>query len=1019
MARLFSIIFFLNMSFLLEAQSDLSNLAYQNYLEEKYEEAIRLETEALKIYANTVGHEHQNYARSLSNLANYNAAFCNYIEAIKLQTEAMKITEKALGKEHPDYMTSLNYLASYNSEIGYYSKAKRLGNKALEITEKVLGRENFYYATSLNKLAFYNSKLGNHLEAIRLENEALNIIGKISGHENHYYISALNKLAFYNSELANYAVAIKLEKEALKIQEKIIGSKHPDYATSLNNLAVYNARLGNYVDAIKLTTEALEITEEKFGHEHPDYAASLSNLADYNSEIGNFAEAIRLELEALEIREKTLGHEHPNFATSLNKLATYSAELGNYTLAIKLGKDALNIRGKLLGHGHPDYATSLSNLAAYNSELGNFAEAISLEKEALKIRGEKLGREHPDYALSLNNLAGYNSELGDNQEAIRLEEEALKIIERTLGCKHPHYAISLSCLADFNSNIGNQEKLLEIIKKLFPFEINNLIYYFKYLSKAERLSYWEKHKSLFEFNLPLYAWKYPSKNMNINLLNGLLISKGILLNSEIEFDQFLSKSESTDLKNKYENIKLIKIKLNKLYEKPIKQRLIDTDSLERRANELERQLMWESAEFGDYTRALSISWEKVRENLKEKEAAIEFVKFPISNDSILYMACIIKPNINAPTLVNLFEEKDLSSLNEDELYSKTIGSNLVWGKLQSELDGVNNVYFAPDGVLHQIGIEYFPDFEESERHIYDRFNLYRLSSTRQLALKKTHKSSKNAIIYGGILYNTDSITMVSESRKYDLSTSRKVYLEYHVADSLSLRSGIKYLPFTLTEATLVKDLLKNASQHSLLVTGNEATEESFKSLSGSNKSILHIATHGFYWKKVEAERRAQANERLQFMSQFGKNTRRNVEDKALTRTGLFMAGANNSLSGKGIPDDIDDGILTALEIANLDLRSLDLVVLSACQTGIGDISGDGVFGLQRGFKKAGANSILMSLWDVDDEATQILMVNFYKNYLNGMSKRESLLTAQKAVRETPGFEDPEYWAAFILLDALN
>ena len=132
-----------------------------------------------------------------------------------------------------------------------------------------------------------------------------------------------------------------------------------------------------------------------------------------------------------------------------------------------------------------------------------------------------------------------------------------------------------------------------------------------------------------------------------------------------------------------------------------------------------------------------------------------------------------------------------------------------------------------------------------------------------------------------------------------------------------------------------------------------------------------------------------------------------------------MAGANNALSGKEIPEDIDDGILTASEIANLDLRGTDLVVLSACQTGMGDIGGDGVFGLQRGFKKAGVNSILMSLWDVDDEATQILMTSFYQNYLKGMSKQEALLQAQKSVRETPGFEDPEYWAAFILLDALN
>ena len=197
--------------------------------------------------------------------------------------------------------------------------------------------------------------------------------------------------------------------------------------------------------------------------------------------------------------------------------------------------------------------------------------------------------------------------------------------------------------------------------------------------------------------------------------------------------------------------------------------------------------------------------------------------------------------------------------------------------------------------------------------------------------------------------------MAEESRKYENPTDRGFQPWYNLADTLSMRSGVKYLPFTLTEATSISTMLDENHQQSILITGDEATEASFKSLSGKKNGILHIATHGFYWKEEEADKMSIENERLMFMSQFGDNARRNIEDKALTRTGLFMAGANNSLLGKEIPDDIDDGILTASEIANLDLRGTDLVVLSACQTGMGDIGGDGVFGLKRGFKKAVVN----------------------------------------------------------------
>ena len=177
-----------------------------------------------------------------------------------------------------------------------------------------------------------------------------------------------------------------------------------------------------------------------------------------------------------------------------------------------------------------------------------------------------------------------------------------------------------------------------------------------------------------------------------------------------------------------------------------------------------------------------------------------------------------------------------------------------------------------------------------------------------------------------------------------------------------------------------------------------------------------------------------------------------IEDKALTRSGLLLSGANIALQGKPLPEGIEDGILTAKELAELDLRGVDLVVLSACQTGLGEIAGDGVFGLQRGFKKAGANTLLMSLWKVDDNATRLLMTQFYKNLFAGKSKFESLRDAQKYVRdyevnvETASdkqwkslarqkknqskkqtskkvkkikkYKDPYYWAGFILLDAI-
>ena len=432
----------------------------------------------------------------------------------------------------------------------------------------------------------------------------------------------------------------------------------------------------------------------------------------------------------------------------------------------------------------------------------------------------------------------------------------------------------------------------------------------------------------------------------------------------------------------------------------------------------------------------NITWQDVQKGLKDKDVAIEFVSFELDEDCTMYLAYVLKPDMEAPEMVKLFEEKDLTSLypptSPENIYHKEEASDLIWRKLEPYLEGCENVYFAPDGVLHQIAIEYLLDFE-GDGTMADKFNMYRLSSTRQLAINHDKDESTSAAVYGGIVYDNDVASMETESRKYKQDNEKDFlahrgfnpFLNY--ADILNTRDGVKFLEGTKAEAEEVNKSLQANNYKTKLVTGKEATEESFKNLSGKNNGIIHIATHGFYWKEDEADRKARSNERLMFMSTLNDNGPRYVEDKALTRSGLFMAGANNILSGDSIPEGVDDGILTAQEIAQMNLRGTDLIVLSACQTGMGEISGDGVFGLQRGFKKAGANSLLMSLWDVDDAATQMLMTNFYQNLMSGQSKQQSLLNAQKTVREFSGmigdryreFSDPKYWAGFILLDALN
>ena len=336
-------------------------------------------------------------------------------------------------------------------------------------------------------------------------------------------------------------------------------------------------------------------------------------------------------------------------------------------------------------------------------------------------------------------------------------------------------------------------------------------------------------------------------------------------------------------------------------------------------------------------------------------------------------------------------------------------SQLVWGKILPKVQKGETIYFAPAGILHQLAIEYLP--HDKRNAVSDLYTMTRLSSTREIALNKTQSQYATATIYGGIQYNVDADNLLVESEKY-LQTNNNRSLE---SDTLN-RGSVKYLPGTKIEAEHINSLLQENNITAKLYTAAKANEESFKSLSGKHDNILHIGTHGFTWTDSVAKKQDYFSQRMR-MQMLSEDKHHDTSIDPLNRCGLLFAGANIALQGnsKNLPEGVQDGILTAKEISLMDLRDANLVVLSACETAKGDITSEGVFGLQRAFKMAGVQTIIMSLWKVNDQATQLLMTEFYNNWIGKhQSKREAFRNAQNTVRIQ--YEEPEYWAGFIMLD---
>lgn len=546
------------------------------------------------------------------------------------------------------------------------------------------------------------------------------------------------------------------------------------------------------------------------------------------------------------------------------------------------------------------------------------------------------------------------------------------------------------------------------------------------MASKEKISFTENISSVIsEINDSCLAMYKEFPDVAEIIYNNALLTKGLLLQSENTLKNAIYESGNRELIASYESLmehdnKDVISHLPSFYFDQSVFEATNNESINRYYSEESQNKVNASAiqkkelEVINHPKIVSIisqekkkfmtSWEDIKANLKTDEAAIEFVKsttnkfsYGIIISSDHYYAVIVK-NSGTPSVVPVDIGKDNNKKNLIQ-YSK------LWTAIKEHIKDVNTIYFSPVGKMHELPIEYATD--ENGNRVMSEYNIFRMSSTRELIPHTIFKGRNSATIYGGISYNSTVEDLKEDALKYKASI-------FTQNQKRSARIGMRESGFLLNElagtkveaeniAKIIK--IERKTEDVSLYVGNRGTEASFKSLDGKGREIIHIGTHGFY-TPINNETDDNKNKLLN-------------EELILNFCGLYMAGANNFINGRVQEQRLDDGILTAQEISTMDLRGLDIVSLSACETGLGNITNDGVFGLQRAFKKAGARSILMSLWKVDDNATSFLMIEFYKNWMATKNKYGALQKAINAVRERKEWNHPKYWAAFILLDGYN
>ena len=801
-----------------------------------------------------------------------------------------------------------------------------------------------------------------------------------------------------------YGEAAAIWRQVLAIAEQALGPNHPDVANSLNDLALLLKNQGQYAAAEPLYRRSLAIREKALLPDHPAVANSLNNLALLLSDQGQYAAAEPLYRRSLAISEKDLGQDHPGVATSLNNLALLLSDQGQYAAAEPLYRRSLAIREKALGPDHPAVAKSLNNLALLLSDQGQYAAAEPLYRRSLVIREKSLGPDHPDVATSLNNLAGLFRDQGQYAAAEPLYRRSLAISEKALGPEHPDVALSLNNLAFLLTDQGLYSSAVFVLDRSLRSESSWLLRELPLLQDQARSAQLRQLGFTWELPFGLIAPYPPAAQL---ALETRLNRQGLL--PEIEQRQALLLNTPGVDRAKVEQLQALTQQLASVALPP-ERRSAARDQRDKLQAELYRQIPELQLQL--------VSTASVAKALPADGALVEFQRFhPFDGrkpkgqrwGEAQYIALVLKPDasiravpLGPAAAIDALVHKGLSASaqNQSDAQAHWVQlSHLVLKPLLSNLSGSRQWFLSPDGELNRVPFAALPAPQQPGLPLAQAVQLRLLTTGRELVrLRQPLPVGNAALVMANPNYNRPGAKPPPTARSVSVATGPQ-----RRSGELG-SSQWAPLPASEREGQQVASLLGTR-----LISDAAATTTALQRLPGPR--VLHIATHGFF----VADQESTPTEPLRVIQEGSALLRSLRQEDPQLRSGLVLAGANQP----GL-DPSDDGYLTAAEVLNLKLKGTELVVLSACSTGQGEIrTGEGVYGLQRSLTVAGARSTLLSLWNVDDAATSDFMTRYSTRLKAGEGRADALSAVQAEFRNgTAGngqWKEHYYWAAWQLV----
>ena len=825
-------------------------------------------------------------------------------------------------------------------------------------------------------------------------------------------IDSLLALALAAQKAADLPTAFRYASISKEKCEASIGKMNPQYATALHVMGVYYIRALQYEDALPACLEALDIRRKVLGSDNGDYAKTLNNVVVLFTGVGDFAKAKIYAKESLLLREKKYGTESLEYATGLLTYSNACFGLLEFDKAADLVIELLAIREGKLGKEDVRYYSVLNYLGVIYVEMGDLDKAVDCMESSIDLLLAANGQNKLDrnYCTYLSNLAVALGKTGDFERELAVAQEAVELL--------PPTETNLTILGVAYLDNHQYEKAVEITLKVNNILRSQLSTAAVYLPGHQLFGHLNTKQGVLTGILTdglNYGTDYPA--LAGACYDDLLLFKGIGLSSQ-RFLEEAAALQDTGIAQAVQDWAAARKGLSEAYAQ-LSFRPEDLQKMEDEAVVLETRLLKQVGGFADALR--QSTWQEVQKALKPGEAAIEFIDFPYRKAGIaypgaeqLYAAWVVRPEFPVPVAIKLCFGPELAAIlpadslrNEPFLHRAYHGqmtvdgrslADLLWSPLLPSLQGVHTVYYSPASRLHYLNIAAIaPD---GKTPLAATIDFRRVLSTRTLALPKTDESTnKNAVLFGAIDFDADSLA---------LATAAETFPENNPEMAGTRGGKWRFLRGSEKEVGDIAPQLRNKGFTVEKRSGTKAGEDFFQKYRkpGNAPYILHIATHGFALPMFQ-----------------NKNSPAALPDNAFTtssnvmmKSGLVLSGGNHAwMTGKPY-EGMPDGILTSQEVGQLNLNGTELVVLSACETGLGEILGnEGVFGLQRAFKIAGAHYIIMSLWKVPDQETQELMTLFYKKWLEDkMTIPDAFRAAQGEMRRL--YPSPYYWAGFVLVE---